>query len=113
MNDNIISGGFRLDIKFAHEIVASVHDRDQLRATMARIRANHGAEILRDPAGCASRMLTNQVSSVMDWYDNLQWAIDVELSPAMMADFGIHSISSDDVQGPDSPPPQPRPVWAL
>jgi hypothetical protein len=112
MGGNVITGRHETDIeKLADEIVASVHDCGQLRTVMARICANHDRQTLRDAAWCAMTTLTCEVQSAMDRFDNLQWAIGVELGPEAMGGMSVCSVNRDwfrmGLEGA-TPPPPPR-----
>ena len=103
----VVTGKFELDIdKLAGELQASVHDLDQLRAAMARIRADHGSDALCKVAWHASKKLSRKVTAAMDTFDNLQWAIGAEIGPDAMGGLSINSICGDTFR-PEHPP-RPR-----
>jgi hypothetical protein len=51
---------------------------------MARIRADHGSDVLYKVAWRASKGLTRGVMAAMDAFDNLHWAIGIEIGPHAM-----------------------------
>jgi hypothetical protein len=104
----VVTGKFEFDIdKLAGELQASVHNLDQLRAAMVRIRGDHGSEVLYKAACHASRGLMRGVVAAMDALDSLQWAIGVEVGPHAMGSLEINSGVSRDSFDPKNPP-RPR-----
>jgi hypothetical protein len=105
----VVTGKFELDIdKLAGELQASVHDLDQLRAVMVRIRADHGPDILCKVARHASKRLSREVATAVDALDTLQWVIGTEIGPDAMLGFDIRSGISRDSFYPGCPPPPSR-----
>jgi hypothetical protein len=102
----VVTGKFEPDIdKLAGELQASVHDLDQLRAVMVRIRADHGSDVLCEVAQRASKGIFRAVLAAIDAFDNLHWAIGAEIGPdAITRSFEIRSISRDSFR-PECPPP--------
>jgi hypothetical protein len=109
----VVTGKFEPDIdKLAGELQASVHNLDQLRAVMVRIRADHGSDVLYKAACHASRGLMRGVVAAMDALDSLQWAVGVEVGPHAMGSLQINSGVSRDSFDPERPP-QSRVGWMI
>jgi hypothetical protein len=101
----VVTGKFEPDIdKLAEELQASVHNLDQLRAVMVRIRGDHGSEVLYKAACHASRGLMRGVVAAMDTLDNLHWAIGTEIGPHAVGSLQINSQVSRDSFRPEHPP---------
>jgi hypothetical protein len=107
----VVTGKFEFNIdKLVEELQASVHNLDQLRAVMVRIRADHGSDTLNEAVWCASKRLRRGVAAAMEAFDNLQWAIGTEIGPQAMGGLQINSMMSRDSFRPGCPPPPSR-VW--
>src|SRR5262245_5586478 len=106
----VITAKFEFSVDgLAEELRANARDLERLRAIMARIRADHGSDVLRRAAWRATRELTRGIMAAVDLYDNLQWTIGVEIGPDPRGGCTINSITRHAFD-PDHPP---RPRWEL
>jgi hypothetical protein len=109
----VVTGKFELNIdQLAGELQASVHDLDQLRAAMVRIRADHGSDVLYKVACRASKGLMRGVVAAMDALDNLQWAIGTEIGSHAIHSLQINSGVCRDSFDPEHPP-RSRVDWMI